>query len=134
MRSILMGGAMLLLTVATVLAQPFNITFTSKTPFSVSSATLPAGSYQIHLVDQDDNLFECAATSGSHSVLFEADMHEEIPTKTDVTFAKYGDKLILKNISINGVAGYFIATSLPEKRAKKGGAKPTNVSVAATKK
>ena len=134
MRKILMGGAMLLLTVGTLLAQPFNLTFTSKTPFSVSSATLPAGSYQIRLVDQDDDLFECAATSGSHSVLFEADMHEEVPNKTDVTFAKYGDKLILKNISINGVGGYFIPVSLPEKRAKKGGAKPTTVSAPATKK
>jgi hypothetical protein len=134
MRKILMGGAMLLLTVATVFAQPFNITFTSKTPFAVDSATLPAGSYQIRLLDQDENLFECAATSGSHSVLFEADMHEEVPTKTDVTFAKYGDKLILKNISVAGVAGYFIATSLPEKRAKKGGVKPTSVSTPATKK
>ncbi len=134
MKKFLLGGAMLLLTVATVVAQPFNITFTSKTPFAVDAATVPAGTYQIRLVDQDDNLFECASTSGSHSVLFEADMHEEIPAKTDVTFAKYGDKLILKNISIAGVGGYFITTSLPEKRAKKGGVKATNVTMAATKK
>jgi hypothetical protein len=134
MKRILIGFVMLLLTVAIGSAQNFNLTFTAKTPFAVAGATLPAGNYQIRLVDADQNLLECAATSGTHSVLIEADLHEEVPTTTAVTFAKYGDKLILKNVSISGVAGYFIPISAPEKRAKKGGVKPTSVSIPAATK
>jgi hypothetical protein len=65
--------------------------------------------------------------------MFEADPHEVVPTATDVTFAKYGDKLIMKNISIAGDQGYWIPMSIPEKNAKKTGAKPTKVSTPAAK-
>ena len=94
----------------------------------------PAGTYQIRLLDQDDNLFECASTSSSHSVLFEADMHEEIPSKTDVMFAKYGDKLILKNIDIGRGRRilYYDVTSRETRQKRR--VKPTNVSLVATKK
>jgi hypothetical protein len=124
---------MLLPAAAIVSAQPFEITFTSKAPFAVASTTLPAGTYQIRLLDMDEDVFECSSASGSISVMFEADQHQEVPTATEVTFAKYGDKLILKNVSISGVAGYFIPLSVPEKRSKKGAPKAVNVSTAATK-
>jgi hypothetical protein len=132
MRKILMGCVMLL-TVSILSAQDFNLKFTVKTPFAVAGTTLPAGTYTIRLLDDSENTFECSAISGSPSVLFEADAHEVIPTTTSVSFAKYGDKLILKNISIAGDQGYWVPISLPEKRSKKGGTKATPVSTAAAK-
>jgi hypothetical protein len=135
MKKSLTGLLFLLLTAGIMSAQSgFTIKFTTKTPFAVASTTLPAGSYQITLMDPDSGVFECSAESGSPSVMFEADTHEVIPTKTEVTFSKYGDKMILKNISIAGTAGYWIPSSLPEKKSKKGGTKPTSVPVAASKK
>jgi hypothetical protein len=132
MRKILLG-CMLLLTAGIVSAQNFAVTFTVKTPFTVASSTLPAGTYSIRLMDDDDYTFECSSASGGHSVMFEADRHEVVPSATEVTFSKYNDKLILKNISIAGDAAYWIPTSVPEKRVKKTGAKPTKVSSTATK-
>jgi hypothetical protein len=134
MKNILMGCVFLMAAGILPAQDQFNLEFTVKTPFAVSGATLPAGTYNIRLVDRDENIFECAGKSGSPSVLFEADPHEIVPTTTGVTFAKYGDKLVLKNISIAGDQGYWIATSIPEKRQKKGGVKPTAVTTAATKK
>jgi hypothetical protein len=132
MKKLLMGS-MLLLTASIVSAQNFAVTFTMKTPFAVAGSTLPAGTYQIRLMDDDDYTFECSTTSGEHSVMFEADRHEVTPTATEVTFAKYGDKMVLKNISIAGDAGYWVPVSIPEKRSKKTGVKPTKVSTTATK-
>jgi hypothetical protein len=132
MRKILIGCVMLL-AVSILSAQDFNLKFTMKTPFAVSGTTLPAGTYTIRLLDDSENTFECSSVSGSPSVLFEADAHEVIPTTTAVSFAKYGDMLILKNISIAGDQGFWVPISLPEKRSKKAGAKATPVSMAAAK-
>jgi hypothetical protein len=132
MSKILMGCVMSL-TVSILSAQQFNVKFTMKTPFAVGGTILPAGSYQIQLLQADENIFECAAISGKPAVMFEADTHEVVPTVTGVTFAKYGDTLILKNMSIAGEQGYWIPISLPEKQSKKGGAKATPVSMEATK-
>jgi hypothetical protein len=132
MRKILMGAVMLL-AAGIVSAQQFTLTFTVKEPFIVGEGSLPAGTYQIRLLDADENTFECAAVSGAPSVMFEADAHEEIPTTTGVTFSKYGDKLVLKNISISGDQGYWIPPYHQEKRSKKGGVKATKVATAATK-
>ncbi len=132
MRKILMVCAMLL-TVGILSAQQFTLKFTTTTPFVVAGTTLPAGSYTLRLMDGDEGTFECAAVSGSPSVMFEADPHEVVPTATDVTFSKYGDKLIMKNISIAGDQGYWIPMSIPEKNAKKTGVKPTKVSTPAAK-
>jgi hypothetical protein len=133
MRNILLS-CMLLLTAGIASAQNFAITFTTKTPFTVASSTLPAGSYTIRMLDGDDYTFECTNSSNDHSVMFEADRHEVTPTTTDVTFSKYGDKLVMKNISIAGDASYWIPISTPEKRVKKTGATPTKVTTTATKK
>jgi hypothetical protein len=134
MRKILTGCMMLLFTVAIGSAQPFAVTFTLKTPFSVASSTLPPGTYEIRLLDDSENVFECTDKASGHSVMFEADPHELTPTATEVTFAKYGDKLVLKNISVKGVAGYWIPLSVPEKHSKKSGTQSTKVSTPATQK
>jgi hypothetical protein len=132
MRKVVING-LILMSMGIISAQEFNLKFTSKTPFSVGNGSLPAGTYQIRSIDEDNTTFECAAVSGSPSVLFEADALDTTPTKTEVTFRKYGDKLVLKNISIAGDQGYWIPISLHEKHHKKGRVKPTNVSTPATK-
>jgi hypothetical protein len=125
-------GCLTLLTLAIVSAQDFNVKFTSKTPFTVGNANLPPGTYQIRPIDEEGT-FECSGPSGTPSVLFEAEPQETVPAKTDVTFAKYGDKMVLKGFSVEGVQAYTIPTSLYEKHHKKGGAKPTKVPAPATK-
>jgi hypothetical protein len=132
MRKLLIGSGMFL--IASLMgAQEFSVNFTSKTPFVVGEASLPAGTYHIRLMDDNENTFECSTISGSPSVMFEADTHEVIPTVTAVTFAKYGDKLILKNISIAGVQGYWLPISLQEKHSKKAGVKGSPVAMTASK-
>jgi hypothetical protein len=132
MRKVVIGG-LILMSMGIISAQDFNLKFTSKTPFSVGNGSLPAGTYQIRPIDEENTTFECAAASGSPSVLFEADALDTTPTKTEVTFRKYGDKLVLKNISIAGEQGYWIPISLHEKHHIKGRVKPTKVSTPATK-
>jgi hypothetical protein len=132
MKTILMGCVMLL-TVGILSAQSFNVKFTTKTPFVVSGTTLPAGTYQIRVMEDDENMLECTAVSGSPSVMFEADTHDLVPTESAVTFAKYGDKLVLKNVSVAGERGYFVPLSPTEKRSKKAGVVATKVSTVATK-
>jgi hypothetical protein len=125
---------MLLMMTGVLSAQAFRLKFTAKTPFSVGSGSLPAGTYEIRVSeDTDENTFECTAASGSPSVLFEADAMETIPTTTGLDFQKYGDKLVLKSFSIAGQQGFFIPISMHEKKAKKTGGKPTKVSTPATK-
>jgi hypothetical protein len=129
MKKLLMFTCLALLTVFIAAAQ--TITFTTKTPFSVGNATLPAGTYSIQNVGDDLMTFQISATNGGTGVMFEADAMDNTPTTSGVTFAKYNDKLILKSFTVGGSQGYFIPLSLPEKHAKKSGAKPTKVTTAA---
>jgi len=131
MRKVVLG-CLILLTMDIVSAQDFNVKFASKTPFTVSNATLPPGSYQIRPLDEEGT-FECSAAAGHPSVLFEAEPLETVPAKTEITLVKYGDKMLLKGFAVEGVQAYMIPTSLSEKRHKKSGAKPTKVPTAATK-
>jgi hypothetical protein len=133
MKPILVGCLMLLSAGMLSAQAEFNVKFTMKTPFAVAGTTFPAGSYQIRVVDDDANTLECTTESGVPTVMFEADVHEVTPTATEVTFAKYGDKLVLKNVSIAGDKGYFVPLSAPEKKAKKTNPKATKVSVSAAK-
>src|SRR5437879_2941186 len=109
MRKVLMG-CLILLTMGIVSAQDFKVNFTSKTPFTVGNANLPPGSYQIRPIDEEGT-FECSAASGHPSVIFEAEPMETVPAKTDVTFAKYGDKMLVKSFSVEGVQAYTIPVS-----------------------
>lgn len=130
MRKVVIG---MLMSIAMMSAQDFSLKFTAKEPFMVGNGTLPAGTYQIRAVDGDSTTFECAGLSGSPAVLFEADASETTPGKSEVTFKKYGDKLVLKSFSIEGDQGYWIPSSLHEKHQKKTKVKPTSVSTVATK-
>jgi hypothetical protein len=140
MHRLLLGSALLVLTAVFVCGQlgsssgGFNVTFTSKAPFTVGESTLPPGTYHIRMVDVDADLFECAEISGKQSVTFEAESSWDTPTATAVTFAKYNENLFLKSMSMGGVAGFWIPISDSEKETKKGGAKREKVSLAATNK
>lgn len=129
MKKLLMFTCLSLLVVGIASAQ--TMTFSIKTPFSVGNATLPAGTYQIQNVGEDLMTFQISNSSTGTGVMFEADAMDNTPTTSAVSFAKYGDKLILKSFTIGGGQGYFVPLSLPEKGAKKGGAKPTKVTTPA---
>lgn len=129
MKKLLMLSCLALLTAGIAAAQ--TITFSIKTPFSVGNATLPAGTYQIQNVGDDLMTFQVSNASNGTGVMFEADAMDNTPTTSGVTFAKYNDKLILKSFTIGGSQGYFVPLSLPEKTAKKSGAKPTKVTTPA---
>jgi len=122
---------LMLLTVGIVSAQQQLISFTSKSPFTIGNAKLPAGTYQISASGQDLMVFECTNESTKTSVMFEADATDNPPKTSSVTFAKYGDLLVLKSFGSAGSQGFFIPLSLPEKQAKKSGAKPTKVTTPA---
>jgi hypothetical protein len=59
------------------------------------------------------------------SVMFEADTSDMAHSTSSVTFAKHGDVPVLKSFGTAGGQGFFIPQSLPEKEAKKTGAKST---------
>jgi hypothetical protein len=131
MKKLLMLTCAALLTVGVASAQQQLLSFTVKTPFSIGNANLPAGTYQISTDGSDLMLFECTNESKGTSALFEADATDTTPSTSSVTFAKYGDKLVLKSFNAAGKQGFFIPLSLPEKQAKKTGAKPTKVNAPA---
>jgi len=131
MKKFLMLTCLTLLAVGIASAQQQLISFTSKTPFSVGDAKLPAGTYQISATGQDLQTFECTNESTRTSVMFEADTTDNAPATSSVTFAKYGDLLVLKSFGAAGSQGFFIPLSKPEKQAKKTGAKPTKVTTPA---
>ena len=124
MKKLLMLTCFALLIVGIASAQQQLITFTSKTPFTLGNAKLPAGTYPISATGQDLITFECTNQSTRTSVIFEADATDTTPSTSSVTFAKYGDQLVLKSFSAAGSQGFFTPLSLPEKQVKKSGAKP----------
>jgi len=132
MKRILVLACLALVTLGIASAQQPILSFTSKLPFSVGNTNLPAGTYQISALGNSDlGTFQCSNASTGTSVLFEADTVENPPTATGVTFAKYGDKLVLKRFGTNGGLGFFIPISMPEKQVKKPGVKPTKVTTPA---
>jgi hypothetical protein len=131
MQKLLMLTCLTLLTIGIASAQQPLLNFTSKTPFSIGNAKLPAGTYQLSGTGQDLMTFECTNPSTRASVLFEADATDTTPKTSSVTFAKYGDLLVLKSFDTAGSQGFFIPLSLPEKQVKKAGAKPTKVTTPA---
>jgi hypothetical protein len=127
MKKLFMLTCLTLLTMGITSAQQQLISFTAKTPFSIGNAKLPAGPYQISATDQDLQTFECTNQSTRASVMFEADTSDVAPSTSSVTFAKYGSLLVLKSFGTAGNQGFFIPLSLPEKQAKKTGAKSAKV-------
>lgn len=79
-----------------------TVEFTTSFPFTVGSATVPAGSYTIR--PDDDNPKILLLTGAHTAVFFETDNAEarEMPSKTEVVFKRYGDGYVLKDIWMAG--------------------------------
>ena len=78
------------------------VEFTTTFPFTVGSATVPAGSYTIR--PDDDNPKMLLLTGAHTAVFFETDdaQARETPAKTEVVFKRYGDGYVLKDIWMEG--------------------------------
>lgn len=109
---------------------PPSITFSSSTPFMVGNATLPPGQYIIRGIDSDA-LIEVSSESAKASAIVEVEPVDlnSTPTKSDVSFKKYGNSLVLKTITVAGSnTAYQTVWSYSEKKAKKSSGKATTVS------
>lgn len=114
----------------------FVVDFKVSSPFSVGDATFPAGSYTARQQQDDLGILEISSADGQHSALVGCEpMYANTnPTKTELTFHKYGNSLFLKEIWTAGnTSGLYVIGGPQEKRARKSG-KPTKVSVPANAK
>ena len=77
------------------------VEFTTTFPFTVGSATMPAGSYTVRPDMDDASILQL---TGAHtSVFFETtNVPATRPAKTEVVFKRYGDTYILKDIYVVG--------------------------------
>jgi hypothetical protein len=123
--------------VSSVWAQAGNaIEFKVTSSFVAGDAKLPAGTYTIRQ-DPDNQLeLEISNDAKAYSAFLPTDpLSPASPNqKNEVTFQKYGNTLVLKEIWIAGLStGFSVQTSYAEQKAAKAGS-PTKVAVAATKK
>jgi hypothetical protein len=133
MRKLFLLSLLLMLAVCIVSAQDGNtIRFKTTGPFVVDNTTLPAGSYSIRRMSDDGEL-ELSAAAGQPQVVIEADPLETPAGKANVSFSKYGDKLVLKQIDFPDQMSYWIPMSSLEHKHRKASGKPTKTSVPATK-
>lgn len=133
MRRILLLSFLLLLVASFVPAQDGNILkFKTTTPFVVDNTTLPAGSYTIRRMSDEGEL-ELSAAAGAPQVIVEADPMETSSGKANIQFAKYGDKLILKQIDFPDQNSFWVPMSATEKHHRKASGKPTKTSITPTK-
>jgi hypothetical protein len=113
-----------------------EIEFKVSSPFIAGSAKFPAGTYTIRQ-DADDQLeWEISNDAKGFSAFLPTKaLSTTSPNqKTEVTFEKYGNTLVLKEIWIPGLSnGYSVEASYAEKKAAKAGS-PTKVPIAAQKK
>jgi hypothetical protein len=134
-RSFILG--LLALTVATcaVKAQTNDIMFTSAASFVAGNTIFPAGTYTIRQAQDDLSVWQISSDSKSASAyLLTEPIDVSAPAKSELTFNKYGEQLILKRILVSGnVTAYIVQTSYTERKAAKAG-KPTKVAVPAQKK
>jgi hypothetical protein len=133
MRKVFLLSFLLMLIVSVVSAQDGNtMKFKASEPFVVDNTTLPAGSYSIHRMS-DDGTLELAAAAGQPQVLIEADPLETPAGKANLTFSKYGNKLVLKQIDFPDQMSFWVPMSTTEKHHRKAGGKPTKTTVTPTK-
>jgi len=112
------------------------VEFTTSFAFTVGNATVPAGSYTITPVEDDPWVLELKG--GRTSVLIEtlSATPEEVPSKDEIVFQRYGDQYVLKNIWTEGSGtGYVTETAVREEHISRhhGGA-PSESRVAAHKR
>lgn len=113
-----------------------GVAITVSSPFVAGEATLPAGSYTIKRIPDDESVVDVANAAGTHQVLMPVEpVESEQPrTKSEVIFSKYGNTLVMKQIWVAGFnTGYVVITSHAEGKAAKTG-KAVKLSVAADTK
>jgi len=123
--------------VSSVWAQAGNsIEFKATSSFVAGDAKFPAGTYTIRQEPENNQEWEISNDSKGYSAFLLTDPSSSTTSnqKTEVTFQKYGNTLVLKEIWIQGLAnGFSVQTSYAEKKVAKAGSS-TKVSVAAAKK
>ena len=111
-----------------------RITFKTNFPFVAGNTTLPAGSYTVTPTDDDPSVLELS--NGKVSVLLgtEGDQPARAPSKTEVTFNKYGNTYVLHEIvDPEAQGGAVILPSHAEKHHQKTHGAPTPQVVPASK-
>ena len=130
------GGILVLAGIQNASAQITNsVEFTTSFPFTVGNTTVPAGSYTIRPDDDDPNIL--VLTGARADVLFQTEnkVQQTIPSKTEVTFNRYGDGYLLKGIQVEGSEiGYVAVPVEGERHVTKSGASKGEQRVAAKKK
>ena len=123
--------------VSSVRAQGGNaIEFKVTSSFVAGEAKFPAGTYTIRQEPENQMEWEISSDAKGVSAFLLTDPSNSTASsqKGEVTFQKYGNILVLKEIWIPGLAsGFSVQTSYAEKKAAKAGS-PTKVSVPAAKK
>jgi hypothetical protein len=123
--------------VSSVWAQAGNaIEFKVTSSFVAGDAKFPAGTYTIRQDPDNQQEWELSNDSKGYSAFLLTDPSSSTTSnqKAEVTFQKYGNTLVLKEIWILGLAnGFSVQTSYAEKKVAKAGSS-TKVSVAAAKK
>lgn len=110
-----------------------NVPFT----FVVGDTTLPAGKYDMRVLDGDSaNVLELRSVHGHTSVVFDTENAEtrgdQIMSKCELAFNKIGDTYFLSQIWIAGTAsGSQLAESRMEKRLEGRGMKSERHSIVA---
>jgi hypothetical protein len=113
-----------------------GVSFTASAPFTAGEAKFPAGTYTIRQEPDSQTEWLISNESTGYSAFFSSEPGDANTSnqKSEVTFQKYGDNLVLKAFSVAGVVtNYVVQTSYAEKKASKAGS-PTKVSVSAQKK
>jgi hypothetical protein len=82
---------------------PDNMKFTTTFPFTVGTTQLPAGSYEVTPLPQDNALLRISNGHDSVLVMTENDSPRVHPGQDEVTFLKRGDTYVLKDIWDAGV-------------------------------
>jgi hypothetical protein len=117
------------------MAQTNEIEFKAPGPFLAGQTSFPAGTYTLRQSQDDLTAWEIFGDSKSASAwLLTEPMDSEGPkSKTELTFHKYGNTLVLKQIWVQGNVSYVVHTDYAERKAAKAGT-PTKVAVPAQKK
>ena len=110
--NILATGMVVLAGVHNASAQIENqLDFTTSFAFTVGNTTVPAGRYTITPVEDESWVLELKG--GRTSVLIETQSAtpNDVPSKDEIVFQRYGDQYVLKNIWIEGSdTGYVTET------------------------
>jgi hypothetical protein len=111
-----------------------GLEFTTSFPFTVGNTTVPAGSYTITPVDNEEQVFELRGPHESVMFVTESVRPKQGPAKDEVVFNKYGDRYVLKSIFAAGSdTGYGVENALGERHIAKQGGAPSESRLAARK-